>query len=73
MHANTFAQIAELHNEKLCKLREGYEEFQKSIDEKFDEVLVRVNQWLGIESEQEVDDKMSSRGTQQDGFRFRAA
>lgn len=43
VHANTFASIAENHNEKLGKLRELSEGFTKLIEERFDEVLIQIN------------------------------
>ena len=44
LEASTFAQIADQHNEKLTRLREGFEEFSTVIDERFDDIIVRINQ-----------------------------
>lgn len=43
LEASTFAQIADQHNEKLTRLREGFEEFSTVIDDKFDDIIVRIN------------------------------
>ncbi len=49
--ASTFAQIADQHNEKLIRLREGFEEFSTMIDEKFDDIVVRINQLYAQEQQ----------------------
>ncbi|CDW87540.1 kinesin motor domain containing protein [Stylonychia lemnae] len=65
--ANTFAQIADNHNMKLTRLREGFEDFSKHIDERFDEQIDRINQLFNevdfdlqesFQSSQQNDDQM---------------